>query len=102
MQIQKRTVKPDTSEDYIQKSSVPIEQKAHKCWRRFMNERGIHRAYIPTSHGILSICYDPNIFCIYTYRTCSKLFNTWLPNYSIVYSCTMFNISCKSTRTILE
>jgi hypothetical protein len=54
MHIQKRAVHPDTGDDFIQKLSIPLEQKTHKCWRRFMNERAIDRAYVPTTHGILS------------------------------------------------
>jgi hypothetical protein len=52
MHIQKRAVNPDNCNGFIKESSLPIEQKNHKCWRRFMNERAINRAYIPTEHGI--------------------------------------------------
>jgi len=54
MQIQKRAVTHEVDNGYIQKSSVPMKSKTHKCWRRFMNERAIDRAYIPTTHGRLS------------------------------------------------
>ncbi len=51
MQIQKRAVNRKVDNGYIKNSSIPVEQKTHKCWRRFMNERAIGRAYIPTTHG---------------------------------------------------
>jgi hypothetical protein len=53
MHIQKRAVNTDTSDAFVQKPSVPMERKTHKCWRRFMNERVIDRAYVPTTHGLL-------------------------------------------------
>jgi predicted membrane channel-forming protein YqfA (hemolysin III family) len=69
MHIQKRAINPDTNDDYGQKSSIPIERKTHKCWRRFMNERAIDRAYVPTTHGILFFFYDTNSYlyhlCVY-------------------------------------
>jgi hypothetical protein len=52
MHIQKRAVGKSVTDDSLQKSSVPIEQRNHKCWRRFMNQRATNRAYIPTTHGI--------------------------------------------------
>ena len=61
MHIQKRTISCDTINGCIQKPSVPMEQKNHKCWRRFMNGRTIDRAYTPTTHGILSIVYHDNL-----------------------------------------
>ncbi len=101
MHIQKRAVNSNTSNGYIQKPSVPIEEKNYKRWRRFMNERAVDRAYVPTIHGIFSFFYYANFYlCIY--RTYSKLSNTWLSNYSIIYCCSKFNISCKNARTILE
>ena len=57
MHIQKRSVCAEVCADIIEKPSEPIERKTHKCWRRFMNERAQHRAYVPTAHGIL------NLFC---------------------------------------
>jgi len=55
MHIQKRSVSSNISDDRVQKSTaIPPEQKTHRCWRRFMNERAIDRAYIPTAHGIFS------------------------------------------------
>jgi hypothetical protein len=39
---------------------------------------------------------------LFIYRTCSKLSHTWLFNNSIVYCCSMFNVSCKNACTILE
>ncbi len=54
MHIQKRTVSANIGDDLVQKSSTSIEQKNHKHWRRFMNERATDRAYIPTNHGIFS------------------------------------------------
>jgi monocyte-to-macrophage differentiation protein len=56
MHIQKRAINPDTNDDYGQKSSIPIERKTHKCWRRFMNERAIDRAYVPTTHEHVANC----------------------------------------------
>ncbi|CAF3427601.1 unnamed protein product [Rotaria sp. Silwood2] len=56
MHIQKRTVVSDTIDDSVQKSSIVIEQKIHKCWRRFMNERAIDRAYVPTAHEHAANC----------------------------------------------
>lgn len=58
MNIQKRVVDRTTDNHFSQKSSVLLEQKPHQSWRRFMNERAIDRAYIPTSHGILSFSND--------------------------------------------
>lgn len=55
MYVQKRQVKLDSSENYPQEPSTSIEQKNHKCWRRFMNERAIDRAYVPTNHGICEL-----------------------------------------------
>jgi hypothetical protein len=52
MHIQKRAVNFEACDDFIEKSSMPIEQINHQYWRRFMNERAISRAYIPTDHGI--------------------------------------------------
>jgi hypothetical protein len=57
MHIQKRAVNTDTSDAFVQKPSVPMERKTHKCWRRFMNERVINRAYVPTTHGLLPFLY---------------------------------------------
>ncbi len=57
MHIQKRAVSANICDGVIQKSSTPIEPKNHKCWRRFMNERAIDRAYIPTMHGICFFLY---------------------------------------------
>jgi len=54
MHIQKRAVGTTVCDDSVQKSSIPIEQKNHKCWRRFMNQRATDRAYIPTIHGRFS------------------------------------------------
>jgi len=55
MHIQKRSVSSNISDDRVQKSTAtPSEPKTHRCWRRFMNERAIDRAYIPTAHGIFS------------------------------------------------
>jgi hypothetical protein len=54
MHIQKRTVGVNICDGFVEKSSTPIEQKNHKCWRRFMNERATDRAYTPTIHGIFS------------------------------------------------
>jgi hypothetical protein len=52
MHVKKRTV----NKDVVQKLSTPLEQKTHKYWRRFMNERAIDRAYVPTNHGIFILC----------------------------------------------
>lgn len=52
MHIQKRVVGAKISNDPLDKLSAPIEQKTHKCWRRFMNARATDRAYIPSDHGI--------------------------------------------------
>ena len=54
MHIQKRTVGTSVLDGSLEKSSVPIEQRNHKCWRRFMNPRATDRAYIPTAHGTYS------------------------------------------------
>jgi hypothetical protein len=51
MLIQKRSINSDAINGFIQNPSISME---HKCWRRFMNERTINRAYIPTTHGIFS------------------------------------------------
>ncbi len=51
MHIQKRAVGTSVLDGSPEKPSVPIEQKNHKCWRRFMNQRATDRAYIPTTHG---------------------------------------------------
>jgi hypothetical protein len=57
MHIQKRAINHKVTNGYIKNSSIPMEQKIHKCWRRFMNERAIDRAYIPTTHGrLFSLC----------------------------------------------
>ena len=60
MNVQKRTVGFDTGDEFIQKPSIQTEEKTHKCWRRFMNQRAINRAYIPTTHGKLSFFYNDN------------------------------------------
>jgi hypothetical protein len=54
MDIKKRAVCANICNDLVQNSSIPIEEKNHKCWRRFMNKRATDRAYIPTIHGIFS------------------------------------------------
>lgn len=54
MHIQKRSVSANICKDLLDNSSAPIEQKTHKCWRRFMNARATDRAYVPTPHGIIS------------------------------------------------
>ena len=51
MQTRKRQIHVDAETSVAQKSAEPIEEKTHKCWRRFMNARGIGRAYVPTPHG---------------------------------------------------
>jgi hypothetical protein len=52
MHIQKRVIGAGTGDNFVEKFPVPIEQKNHKCWRRFMNARATDRAYLPTIHGI--------------------------------------------------
>ena len=54
--MQKRIIHHNTENGFIEKTSISLEQKSHKCWRRFMNERAIDRAYIPTAHGIIDSC----------------------------------------------
>ncbi|CAF1004743.1 unnamed protein product [Adineta steineri] len=56
MHIQKRIVVSDTIDDSVPKSSSVIEQKTHKSWRRFINERAVERAYVPTSHEHAANC----------------------------------------------
>ena len=95
MAVQKRIVQRNGDHHYVQKSSDLLEQKTHKCWRRFMNERTIHRAYVPTSHGIHFFpFYLVNFSTEFSNRTCSKLFDTRLSNYSCVYCCSTSYISC--------
>ena len=55
--MHKRTAHHNTDNGLNQKSSIPLEQKTHKCWRRFMNQRATDKAYVPTAHGINSITY---------------------------------------------
>lgn len=57
MNIKKRSVNGDTNGDLFKNSPVEKENQTPKNWRRFMNERAIGRAYVPTTHGIsLSLC----------------------------------------------
>ena len=68
MNIQKRAVDRTTDNHFSQKSSVLFEQKTHQSWRRFMNKRAIDRAYVPTSHGILSSPNDEVLFFVSIYQ----------------------------------
>ena len=54
MHVQKRVVSRDTGDDSLQKSAVLLQSTTDRHWRRFMNERAIDRAYVPTAHGNLS------------------------------------------------
>ncbi|CAF1165057.1 unnamed protein product [Adineta ricciae] len=56
MHIQKRHVQKAICDDCVQKPSIPNEQRNHKCWRRFMNARGIERAYVPTDYEHAANC----------------------------------------------
>ncbi|UJR25403.1 hypothetical protein I4U23_006750 [Adineta vaga] len=56
MHIQKRTVHKPICDDCVQKPVISSQQRNHKCWRRFMNERGIKRAYVPTDHEHAANC----------------------------------------------
>ena len=70
MHIQKRSVAAEICADIIKHPTEPIEQKTHKCWRRFMNQRVRDRAYIPTAHGrfqIFSFFYLSNT-CFFFYQ----------------------------------
>ncbi|CAF4506601.1 unnamed protein product, partial [Rotaria magnacalcarata] len=50
MHLQKRTVNCNTFNDSDKKTPMSKEQKPHKYWLQFMNERVIDRAYVPTTH----------------------------------------------------
>ena len=102
MHIQKRSVAAEICTDIIKHPTEPIEQKTHKCWRRFMNKRVRDRAYIPTVHGIFKIFFYLLNICIFHVRTCSKLYNTWCTHNPSVYCCTTVSFSCRNSCTILE
>lgn len=104
MNIQKRTIDRATNNHFSQKSSVLLEQKARQSWRRFMNERAIDRAYVPTSHG-MSFLSETMKYCswfVFLNRACSQLLNTWLCGYSCDYCSTTSCISCEDIGAILE
>ncbi|CAF0949068.1 unnamed protein product [Adineta steineri] len=73
MHIQKRIVVSDTIDDSVQKSSSVIEQKTHKCWRRFMNERAVERAYVPTSHEHAANCLTHGCLIIPSWIAAQRL-----------------------------
>ncbi|CAF0822388.1 unnamed protein product [Adineta steineri] len=73
MHIQKRIVVSDTIDDSVQKSSSVIEQRNHKCWRRFMNERAVERAYVPTSHEHAANCLTHGCLIIPSFIAAQRL-----------------------------
>ncbi|CAF3724777.1 unnamed protein product [Rotaria sordida] len=73
MHIQKRTISYDTGDDPSQKSSILKEQKNHKYWRRFMNERAIDRAYVPTTHEHVANCLTHGCLIIPSFIAAQRL-----------------------------
>ncbi|CAF2425690.1 unnamed protein product [Rotaria sp. Silwood2] len=73
MRIQKRTVSDDTADSFRQNSSISKEQKNHKSWRRFMNERAIDRAYAPTTHEHAANCLTHGCLIIPSFIAAQRL-----------------------------
>ncbi|CAF3131779.1 unnamed protein product [Rotaria socialis] len=73
MHIQKRIVSTEVRNGFHQESSMPTEQKKHKCWRRFMNERAISRAYIPTAHEHAANCLTHGCLIVPSFIAAQRL-----------------------------
>ena len=61
METRKRQIHVGTATSVAQTSTERIEEKTHRCWRRFMNARGIDRAYVPTAHGTRLSLLDSSV-----------------------------------------
>ncbi|CAF3825812.1 unnamed protein product [Rotaria sordida] len=73
MHIQKRAVGTSVCNGFLQESSILNEQKKHKCWRRFMNERAINRAYIPTPHEHVANCLTHGCLIVPSFIAAQRL-----------------------------
>ncbi|CAF1064268.1 unnamed protein product [Rotaria magnacalcarata] len=107
MHLQKRTVNCNTFNDSDKKTPMSKEQKPHKYWLQFMNERVIDRAYVPTTHEHAANCLThgcliiPSFIAarqlIYHAKTPAQYWSSLIYGNALIFlfsSSTIFHCSC--------